>query len=253
MPREETFEALSKGVLDFMLTSPGLWIGKDLVFGLSAGLPFTIRDAVDYLAIYHFMGLKELLTRAYAEFNIQHVRAMPAYDSRLLTKKPVWKVADLKGMKIRAMGDIAAVLAAAGATPVYFGTGEIYGALERGVVEGVVFGPLDSSVKLSFHEHTKYVLWDTVQAGGANEFLANMDTWNALPDDLKQLLYLVAADFTPMYGIAAICYDDKLSLEKIKTEWGFTVTHFPEEELKKMTDLAKDIYDCTRPPVHTFA
>lgn len=243
MPRLESFEALSKGVIDVLLTSPGMWVGKDPVFGIAAGLPFTIKSTDDYLAVYHAMGLKRVLERAYAKFNIQEVRATPAYDSRLLTKKPVWKVADLKGMKIRAMGEIAKVLTAAGAATVHLPGSEIYGALEKGVCDGVVFGPLDSSVKMSFHEHTKYVLWDTVQAGGCNQFLANMDSWKALPDDLKQILYLAAADFTVEYGVAWITHDDKMNLEKIKRDWGFTVTKLPEEELKKLTDLARSIYD----------
>ncbi len=243
MPREESFEALSKGVIDFLLTSPGLWVGKDPVFGIAAGLPFTIRNAVDYLAVYHVMGLKDVMERAYAEFNIQEVRAVPAYDSRLLTKKPVWKVDDLKGMKIRCMGEIAEVMTAAGAATVYFPGGEVYGALEKGVCDGVVFGPLDSSVKMGFHEHTNSVLWNTVQAGGANQFLANMDSWNALPDDLKQILYLAAGDYIVSYGVAYFCHDDMMNLEKVKRDYGFTVTHLPEEELKKLTEFAKDIYE----------
>ncbi len=53
-------------------------------------------------------------------------------------KKPVHKLEDLKGMKIRATGNVARIVEALGATPVAMPMPDTYDALSRGVVEGVV-------------------------------------------------------------------------------------------------------------------
>ncbi len=70
------------------------------------------------------------------------------------TKKPVKKMEDLKGMKIRCTGTSAKVASALGATPVAMAQTETYDALEKGVVDGLL-SPLEALKGWKFVEVTK--------------------------------------------------------------------------------------------------
>ena len=70
-------------------------------------------------------------------------------------KKPVEKLEDLKGMKIRCTGTSAKIAASLGATPVAMPQTETYDALQKGVAEGVL-GPLEILKGWKFSEVTNY-------------------------------------------------------------------------------------------------
>jgi TRAP-type C4-dicarboxylate transport system substrate-binding protein len=56
----------------------------------------------------------------------------------LHTKKPVTKLEELKGMKIRSTGTVAKIVGALGATAVAMPMPETYDALQKGIAEGVM-------------------------------------------------------------------------------------------------------------------
>ena len=98
--------------------------------------------------MYNELGLKEIIRRAYAKHNIFYVGVIPSNNAVLLSKFAVNKVADLKGKKLRATGLYAEIMNQAGAVATYFPWGEIYGSLEKGVIDGVIAGPLSSDWSL---------------------------------------------------------------------------------------------------------
>jgi len=75
------------------------------------------------------------------ELNDVKILYLHAHGPGLLhTKKPVRKLEDLKGMKIRATGLSAKVVEALGGVPVAMPQGDTYESLKKGIVEGT-FGP----------------------------------------------------------------------------------------------------------------
>ena len=64
--------------------------------------------------------------------------------------------------------------------------GELYEALDRGLVEGgTIGGGAQLAVQFGWHEKFKYVVEQSVGSGQLM-FLMNMDTWNSLTPDLQQ-------------------------------------------------------------------
>jgi TRAP-type C4-dicarboxylate transport system substrate-binding protein len=70
--------------------------------------------------------------------DVQVMYLMAHGPGLLNTKKPVKKMKDLKGMKIRATGTVAKIISALGGIPVAMPIGETYDALISGVAEGVM-------------------------------------------------------------------------------------------------------------------
>lgn len=92
----------------------------------------------------------------------------------------------LDGLSIRTTSTYRAFINALGGTPVQTAPGEVYTALERGVVDGYGW-PAQGILDLGWQEHTQY----RVDPGFYNvdvSFLVNLDTWNDMSDEQRAFL-----------------------------------------------------------------
>ncbi len=115
------------------------------------------------------------------------IGAYPGPPLQLYTKKPVETLEDCKGLKIRTTGvALPKAVELAGMVPVSMGIGEVYMALQRGTIDGLItcFAP---GIDCKFYEVVK-----NVQEVGAKRstwpILANLDDYNALPANMKEAL-----------------------------------------------------------------
>jgi len=210
------------------------WIGKLPMAIYASGLPpFTLPAFENYQVLYNELGLMEIIRRAYAKHNIFYVGAIPSNNAVLLSKFPVNKVSDLKGKKLRATGLYAEVMNQAGAAATYFPWGEIYGSLEKGVIDGVIAGPLSSQADSGFHEPAKYLLDTPITPVDAWSLHVNMDTWKKLPADLQQLL-IQSTSYASDLFTASYYVHDVMARKKLVDKFNYTFTTLPEEEQLKM-------------------
>jgi TRAP-type mannitol/chloroaromatic compound transport system substrate-binding protein len=244
MPVIETFGATSKGMLKVNFSYDSYWTGKLAVAGFASGLPpFTLQTRENWTVLYNSYGLEGLLQKAYGEHNIRYVRAIPTNNCVMLSKFPIRTVADLKGKKLRATGLYAEVLAAAGASPVFFPFGEIYGALEKGAIQGVAVGPLSAQVDSAFHEVSKYFLKTALTPVDAFSLHVNMDAWNALPEDLKALLYAFSAHASELFTNHYF-HEDVLARAKMTgPPWKITETILGQKDMDIMIKHGMAVLD----------
>ncbi|CCO23504.1 TRAP transporter substrate-binding protein [Maridesulfovibrio hydrothermalis] len=106
--------------------------------------------------------------------------------SNLMTKAPVRKLEDLKGLELRASGILSKILESLGATPVSMPMSATPEALQKGVVKGL-FSSFDVLKDLNFAEICRY---ETVTNTAVYPFaiIMNMKAWNDLPDDVKKVM-----------------------------------------------------------------
>jgi len=240
VPPAEQWDAVKKGVIEMGLSYGAFWVGKTPVAGFSVGIPFTLRDIQDQYVLFQNLGLEDLVRANYAKQNIYFLRQLPCLSAVMTSRKPVESVADLKGIKVRATGMVGEMLAAAGAAVAFFPGPEIYGALEKGIVDAAVYGPLSTQYEMGFHEVTKYVVMPPLAVEG-DEAIVNMDAWKALPDDLKMLLYLSMAEHSER--IAAIYRYESEKALKAFLEKGARISLLPEPERLKLTELGWTVVD----------
>lgn len=104
------------------------------------------------------------------------------------TKKEVHVPADIKGLKIIALGGtFAEEMAAMGAAPIDVKVGDMYVALDRGMAEGVsALMPVVDAFGIM-----KLVPYHTMFEGGSTRgvdiLLMNLKTWNSLPPDVQKV------------------------------------------------------------------
>jgi TRAP-type C4-dicarboxylate transport system substrate-binding protein len=98
---------------------------------------------------------------------------------------PIRTMEDLKGLKIRASGNTATdALLLLGASPVYISSGEVYQALETGVIDGDLTD-WNAAFIWKIHEVTKYRTDNVAMNMNTYPTTMNIASYDKLPEDIK--------------------------------------------------------------------
>lgn len=105
--------------------------------------------------------------------------------------KPIRKVEDLKGLKLRTSSSWAEIAPMLGASTVVLPGSEVFSALERKVVDAIEWGGPGVNLAEGFHKVAKYVIMPGLHApSGAHDCIFNNATWAKIGDKDKELLEL---------------------------------------------------------------
>ncbi|MEZ5817208.1 MAG: TRAP transporter substrate-binding protein DctP [Hyphomicrobiaceae bacterium] len=139
-------------------------------------------------------------------------------EMHMHSKKPVRTIDDLKGLKWRTAGASAAIASKLGASTVILAGGEVYQALERGVVDAIEWATPSINYPLGFHKIAKYIILPGVhQPAAAQECTFDKALWDKF-DPQTQFLIRTAARTTTLNSWMQINYQDTEALEKYKKE-----------------------------------
>ena len=114
-------------------------------------------------------------------------------SEHVFSKEQPAKQDDFKGMKIRRGGAVQCqAMTVLGASGVSMPGGEVYMALQTGVIDGAITG-IDVANDGKFYEVAKNVLRQNL-IFGMFVFLMNKETWSNLPPELQKLIDQTAKD-----------------------------------------------------------
>ena len=106
---------------------------------------------------------------------------------RILSKKPIRTMADLKGLKIRSFGAVyPKVLSRLGAIPVNMQFHEVYEGLQRGTVDAALTS-YGLAAAFKYYEVAKYMSEINLGTDAAGRSYVNLDLYNSWPQNLKDL------------------------------------------------------------------
>ncbi|MBB3330970.1 TRAP-type mannitol/chloroaromatic compound transport system substrate-binding protein [Halomonas campaniensis] len=109
----------------------------------------------------------------------------------LHSNKKVETLEDFQGLRLRTSGAWAELASRLGASTVVMAGGDIYSALERGVIDAAEWGSPEMNRPTGFQEVAQYVIIPGVhQSGGFLECQVNEDTWNELSEEEQEILRL---------------------------------------------------------------
>jgi TRAP-type C4-dicarboxylate transport system substrate-binding protein len=182
----------------------------------ATALPLGIPDAkVGSLALWDLY--KKYKPEAFAKVKV--LTMFTTAPTNIMSKVPVRNLSDIKGLDLRASGGAAQILGAWGANPVGMPMPATVEALQKGVVKGL-FSSLESMKDFNFAELCRYVtMTDTVIYPFA--VVMNMDSWKALPDDVKAVMEQLGteqAEWTGNYMDNHVKESIKWSKEKYNIE-----------------------------------
>jgi len=176
-------------------------------------------------------GLNKIVDEAYRKkANVTYLAGIPdGVGYHLMLRNQKIDKADLTGLKIRTSPFYDPMIKALGGAPVRVAGGEIYSALERGVVDGACW-PALGALDYKWYEVAKYQVrprfGDTVY-----QILVNLDSWNRLPKDLQDLLTQIAIEVEEEGRIATM--GSLESDEKELQKRGMDLLALPPKEAEK--------------------
>ena len=139
-----------------------------------------------------------------------------ADEIHMHSRKPIRKLDDLKGLKLRTSGAWAEIASSLGASTVVLAGAEVYPALERGVVDAIEWATPGINYAVGFHKVAKYIILPGVhQASSAQECLFDKALWDGFDARTKSLLEL-AAKLTTLQSWMSFNNDDVKALDKLK-------------------------------------
>ncbi|RLA99711.1 ABC transporter substrate-binding protein [Candidatus Bathyarchaeota archaeon] len=234
----ELFDAVAKGTIEAGGDWPNYWAGKNTAFDLLGSFPMLLTPGDYFVWIWQGGGL-ELYQEIYGKYGLVYFpHTNTSMESGVRSNKPIRTLKDYAGLKIRMSGrNQGKILKDIGAAQVMMAGGEIYQALERGVIDAAEFCNPSTDWGMGFQEVTKY--WASPGWHQPNSVLGvmiNKKAWDALPDDLKYIIKVAAqATFTWSWSFFEYSAIDgtKKFLEK-----GIKLTRLDDDSLKKLQELA---------------
>ena len=188
----KTADGLEQGLADIGLSHIGYTPGRfpvtealDLPMGYSSSWVGT-NVAKDFLEKYKP-----------EEWNNFHLMLINGGTTAAINmaKSPVRNMDDLKGKSMRGAGEVADALKALGATPRDIPMTEVYEAMSKGTIDGLLVGA-ESLKSFKLADVTKYT---TYVPSVGNQYLfyiaMNKGKWDSLPPDLQQIFTDVSAKY----------------------------------------------------------
>lgn len=184
------YDLVVNGVADMAMALHGYTPGRFPLSGVTE-LPFMGANAVEGTKI--FWGLYE----AFPEIEEEHAGTMVAWlfkndSSQILTvDKPITSPEDLQGMRIRTPSPAASkMLESYGAIPVSMPMGDVYEAMQRGVVDGAQ-APASVITNFQLGDVTNYITKGNFSTSSLFVVM-NPDTWaRILPEDQEAIQALM--------------------------------------------------------------
>ena len=199
---------LSKGNKIFTDVLDGIADVGTSVMGYTPGI-FKEMEAIDLPMGYpNAVVSTKVINDFYSKFKpkaLDKVKVMYffAHGPGLLhSKKPVRKLEDVRGMKIRSYGFTVKVAEALGGVPVAMGQGGAYEALQKGVADATI-APMEVLKGWKQAEVIKSTT-ECYSIGYTAGFFVvmNLDKWNSLPKDVQQVIEEVNKEWVGKYGDA---------------------------------------------------
>ncbi len=233
---QNMYDGVLNGVADIGLSCPSYEPGRFPLLGIS-DLPGLYPNAkVASLVLYDLV--QEFQPKELADFKIVTVfHTEPGY---IQSKKPVSKVEDIKGLRLRTTGTGVAMLNTLGGAAVSMPQSDIPQALQTGVIDGYI-SSREVMLDMKYAEYVSYVTdYPTFEVSFAA--LMNKDKWNSLPPDVQEVI----DDLGREMALWAGTYEDehvKEALEWASKEHGLQTITLSPEEIARFDEKLKGLAD----------
>ena len=238
-PADKTYLGVIKGIADIGWSVAGYTKGR-FPFSEALELPFGVKNAVTCSRmINEFYKKFPPMQKEFEEVKVMYIHGHG--PGLLHTKKPVYKLEDLKGMKIRAPGSIGTIISLLGGAPVGMTMSEAYDALSKGVVEGIL-APYEPLEGFKLGEVVKYTTesycigYTTIQY-----IIMNKEKWNSLPPDIQKVIEQVNQEWIEKTGKVWDGVDE--SAKEYCLKLGHQMIPLSKEEEEKWTKAVKPLMD----------
>lgn len=230
VPPLEMFDAVASGAIDAAWAPPGFWAGKIKAAALFAAVPFGPSTGELMAWVYHGGG-QELWREILARHNVYSVFcSMEPPEASGWFRHEITSAEDLKGLKMRILGLGGLVMQKLGVATQLMAPGDIYPALERGVLDAAELSMPAVDLNVGFHRVAKhYYFPGWHQPATLVDLMINLDRWREL-SPVHQAQVEIACGAAMRDNIAAAEAANFKALQELRAK-GVELHRWPPEIL----------------------
>jgi len=129
------------------------------------------------------------------------------------------------------------LLAKLGAGVVILPGGEVYSALDKGVIEGTDWGTPSMNLRMGFDQVAKYFIYPEYRSLGMADFTVNQNQWDRLPDDIKAIVE-TAIRVWNQDTLQQIALEDREALRAMEAK-GIKATSWQREDVQALRKFVR--------------
>lgn len=238
----DTMEQAQAGILQFVDQSPGFTgslIPEAQVFFVPYLLPQETEDLGEFFRTSK--AINEMFPKLYADQGLELLTMFPEGPVCITTQEPLEKPSDLNEVKVRVMTNPLLVESyqSFGATPTPLPWGEVYGALQTGIIQGQE-NPMFWNWSAKMYEVSEYIT-----CIGHNNFttavMANQEFYEGLSDEEQQAVQdAIDVAFDHIIDYQKGLHEE--SIEKIKeAKPSIEINVLDEEQRQPFVEAGKQV------------
>ena len=243
-------DAVAQGSLDAAFGGSVWWASKEQALNFFTAVPFG-PNASEFLAWVYYGGGQQIADELFGKYNTKALfcHLIPP-EAAGWYRKELKTLDDFRGLRVRIAGYGANVIEKLGGSPQLIAPGDIYQALERGVIDGSEFSIPSLDLGVGLHQVAKnYYFPGWHQQHGFNTLWINLGKWRGMSDRQRRIVEMacnemVTRSLAESEGLQAS------ALEEIKKR-GVTVRRLTPEVLAGLAPSGKRSRTNSPPRIRT--
>lgn len=236
---ENSYEAILSGICD--ITKARQYTGGTFLLATIGEMPYAAKDLTNVIK-----ALNELVAKGYMDDVVKgtkflSITGISNYSFLFKGKKPM-NIEELKGIKMRSPGAyLGSTIKALGMVPVTVAPPEVYDALTKGVIDGVMWNR-GSMRDYRVHEVGKTFLALEAQPWTNSIFIMNQKSWNSLPPDLQKLVDDLCGEKMGILNMTNSIKEDAQAEADMK-KLGVDFYSWPDSEMQKVRKTILPVWE----------
>lgn len=243
VPAFEVFDAVSRGSVEMGHSAPAYWKGQAPGTQLFTGYPFGMLPAEFNAWMTHGGGM-ELWRECYAPHGlIPFPGGNTGAQMGGWFRREIRSLDDFSGMKIRMPGLGGDVLRRLGATVVNLPGGELFTALQSGLIDATEWASPYNDLPLGLYQAAPYYYfpgWH--EPAGSIEVIVNRQALESLPGELQRLIETACAAVNHRM-LSEFMARNVQSLRVLVEEHGVQLRRFPGAVLNGLRGAANEVLE----------
>lgn len=234
-----TYDYTRSGIIEMCVVGTPMW-SENPKMSIS-DFPFVFRDVEHARHAYQGELGEYISTDLESREPLELLSWFPNGAREFSSSKPLEKLDDFKGQKLRMPNNPIHVKLAEslGANVVIMDMGEVFTALEQGVVDGQD-NPLSTVKNEGWYEVQNYI-YNTNHIVASLELFTGDEFWDDVSEEDKEIFRQAANEAS---DYAWDLYIEQLESDKqFMTDNGLTVTDLTEEDRERMIEMIQPVYD----------
>ena len=243
VPALEVFDAVQSGTAHMAHTASFFWQGKLPASVFYTAIPFGLTAPEHAAWILHGGG-QALWDELYAPAGIKpFMGGNTGMQMGGWFAKEINSLEDIKGLKMRMPGLGGAILSKLGGAPVSLPPGEIFGALQSGLVDAAEFLVPWYDMAQGFYRVAPYYYAPGFhEPNGTGECLVSAKAYGELPENLQAVVSDACAAENAL-SVAEADWMNGAALDTLVSEHGVKLRSYPAEVLDAAREAAEVVLD----------